>query len=89
MICGKESFPTKTAVLSQINAIQKSKSRRAKFGTAKSYFCRDCNAWHITSRVSKSRTNKAVKAKVKDLKQGDKKRRRRGLGNRFLHIKKY
>lgn len=54
MICGKQIFPSRDAANFQMVGVNKDKRPgRSVNRLNTTYFCRDCNGWHVASRCKK------------------------------------
>ena len=63
MICGKTIYPTKESAISAIEGIKNDPTSKANRKPQKTYWCGDCNGYHIHSKQKKHVT----KSKAKNL----------------------
>jgi hypothetical protein len=58
MICGKIIFTSRTEANAALKGANGKHSNEAKNRLNTSYFCNDCNGWHIASRLARMKKQK-------------------------------
>lgn len=88
MICGKHIFPSRDEAAASMVGINKDKRPgRSQNRLTTSYFCNDCQGWHIASRCNKHVSNTKSKELHIAPAANDSKKARREQG--FLIIRNY
>lgn len=89
MICGKTIYQTRQTAIDSIDGQHKDKRHiKSKVKPCYSYFCIDCNGWHITTNESKKPKKKFVQDHTETLNNAGK-FKRKGIeksGNAHLII---
>ena len=50
MTCRKVAYPDKKAAVSQMNRLRKVRGRHNRPMALRAYYCRRCDAWHLTKK---------------------------------------
>lgn len=87
MICGKKIFTTREEAITAISSFQglAGKKKKSKNQPRATYFCKECNGWHITSQGAKKPKTETHTFEARTRQEQDKK----SHGSKYLHIKNY
>lgn len=90
MICGKNIFKSRQEAMMAINGFARDKrAGKSKVNHNASYFCVDCNGWHLTSSEQKRPKIKPFKNHTEDIKseltRGKENARKSNTQNLIIH----